>query len=116
MVEPLEYRSILGKLREKTEAGRVSWRESGKNRFECELDNRYRFVVYKTEDKYGVRMDELQASNFLFYIEAEEEILFGDDNKEEIFNLLADLYELARRNALNVPGKLATVAQLLDNI
>ncbi len=116
MVEPLEYMKVLEKLLDKTKAGRVSWAEAGAGQFHCELDNKYKFVVWKTEDKCGVRMKELIGSNSIFFVEAEEEIFYSDPKKAEMFQILSDLFELARRKALNVPEKLASVAELLDRI
>lgn len=116
MVEPLEIQSILEKLREKTKAGRVPWREGelkGLGQFSCELEN-YRFVVWKSEDTYGVRMEDADGRT-IFFVKVEEEIVFTEE-REEIFSIVSDLYELARRKALNVPEKLASVAELLDRI
>lgn len=116
MIEPLEYKEVLQKLLEKTKAGRVSWTEGGRDQFQCELDNKYKFVVWRTEEKFGARMEESYSSNSLFFIEAEEEIYYRDEGQREMFQLLSDLFELARRSALDVPGKLASVANLLDQI
>ena len=46
----------------------------------------------------------------------QEEIYFSDPKRKEMFELLSDLYEVARRKALNLPDKLANVAELLDKI
>src|SRR5258708_1985272 len=118
MLEPLEYRNVLQKLRDKTLEGRVAWGTVWRyrNRFECELDGRYKFAVWKDDDKYGVTMSESDGEDSLFSVEAEEQIRYPSEGKKEAYELLAEIFELARRSALDVPGKLATVANLLDKI
>lgn len=74
-----------------------------------------RFYVWKDDDGYGVRMED-EYQRVLFSLKAEEEIVYLDERKKSRFALLSDLYELARRKALNVPDKLAGVAELLDKI
>ena len=114
MIEPLQYQPIIEKLLDKTKLGRVPWEDDGVTGFRCDLDE-FGFFVWKFEDGYGLRMvDERQRQ--LFSVKAEEEILYGDDNKERLFELLSDIYELARRIALNVPDKLAGAAHILDRI
>ena len=57
-----------------------------------------------------------ERGRVLFSLRAEEEIIYLDEKNRSLFVLLSDLYELARRQALNVPDKLAGVAELLDKI
>src|SRR5260370_20107437 len=114
MIEQLQYEPIIDKLLEKTKAGRVPWEDYGQNGFQCDLDQ-YKFRVWKSDDGYGLSMgDERQRT--LFSLRAEEEIIWANPAKEHLFQSLSDLFELARRKALNVPDKLAGVAQLLDRI
>jgi hypothetical protein len=114
MIEPLEYKPIIQKLLEKTKAGRVPWEEHEWDRFRCTLDE-YTFFVWKTDDGYALSMEDMHHKR-VFLAKAEEEIIFTQRDKEEMFELLSDLYELARRKALNIPEKLAGVSELLDNI
>ncbi|GAC1638510.1 MAG: hypothetical protein NVS9B14_19100 [Candidatus Acidiferrum sp.] len=115
MLKP-EYKVVLQKLRDKTLEGRVPWKTAGKNRFECELDGTYAFVTWRQEDRYGVTMTESQSENDIFVVEAEEQIIYRQDEQREMYYLLSELFELARESALDVPGKLATVTNLLDKI
>lgn len=119
MIEPLEYKEIAAKLLEKTKAGKLTWSELEGRRsdtFYCDLDNQYTFSIWKEGDSYGLNMKPQSSSTVLFSIKEEEEIYFSDPRKKEMFELLSDLYELARRKALNLPDKLANVAELLDKI
>jgi hypothetical protein len=114
MIEQLQYEPIIDKLLEKTKAGRVPWEDYGQNEFRCDVDQ-YKFHVWKFDDGYGLRMED-ERQRVLFSVRAEEEIIYLQPEKERAFQLLSDLFELARRKALNVPDKLAGVAQLLDKI
>ena len=114
MIEQLQYQAIVEKFLEKTKLGRVPWEDYESNEFRCDLDQ-YKFAVWKYQDGYGIRMEgERQRS--LFSLRGDEEILYGDDAAEHTFQVLSDLYELARRKALNVPDKLAGATLLLDRI
>lgn len=130
MIEPLEHKRILEKLKAKSLEGRISWKTVSfeDNRFECDLEN-YKFTVWKREDRFGALMEESDSPPpagsiggfgsspvILFSVEADEEIIFRSDERRETYELLSDIYEVARRKALNVPEKLAGVAELLDKI
>jgi hypothetical protein len=54
--------------------------------------------------------------NELFSITGEEAVLYGDPKKEELFNMLRDIFELARKKAFKVDEKIATAAGLLDKV
>ncbi len=54
------------------------------------------------------------GGDLIFQIDAHAQIVFDDPEKEAMFSLLRDLFELARRKALAVEQKLAEVSALLD--
>lgn len=114
MIEPLQYQPIIEKLLEKTKRGRVSWEDHGSNEFRCDLDQ-YRFFIRRSDDSYILRMED-EFQRILFSLRAQEEIIYLDQEKGHLFEVLSDLYELARRKALNVTDKLAGVTELLDKI
>ena len=114
MIEQLQYQPIVEKLLEKTRLGRVPWEDKGTNDFRCDLDQ-YKFTVSKSQDGYSLRMED-ERGRVLFFLRADEEILFGDETAEQTFQALSDMYELARRKALNIPDKLAGATLLLDQI
>jgi hypothetical protein len=119
MVEPLEYKPIIKKLLDKTRAGRVPWEESDRDEFRCGLlgygDEKYTVYVRSRQDGYALRIEDL-GQRTVSYVVAEEEIVYRDAERKETFDTLSDLYELARRKALSVPEKLASVAELLDRL
>jgi hypothetical protein len=119
MAEPLDYRNVLEKLRDKTQAGRVGWRVVpgyvAGDTFECDLEQ-YKFTVWRDSDGFIARMEVLNVPSSIFTVRAEEQIIYRSDESRQMYELLSDLYELARRKALSVPEKLADVAELLDRI
>jgi|SRR5579863_6730547 len=124
MVEPLDYQNILKKLIEKTKEGRVQWQDHGVY-FSCDLNEQYECRVWKSEDQFVFRMSDISDESIggrigpnpiLLEINGEDEIYYSDPQKREKFELLSDLYELARRNALNIPEKLSKLEELLDKI
>ncbi len=121
MVEDLEYNAIIEKLLEKTRAGRVPWEDYGGNEFRCDLSEdlpggeKYTFEVSKSDDRYALTMRDSRY-RAIFSVVAQEEIVYTDPAKEEIFDSLSELYELARRKGLHIPEKLANVVGLLDRI
>jgi len=119
MIDPLEYKEIVAKLLEKTKAGKLPWFELEGQRseqFYCDLENQYMFLAWKSGDAYGLTMKDQTTPNEIFSVKAEEEIYFSDPKEKEKFELLSSLYEAARRKALHVPERLASVTALLDKI
>ena len=124
MVEPLDYQNILKKLIEKTKEGRVQWQNAGVF-FSYEPNEQYEFRIWKSEDQYVFRMSDIGnepigtrigPNPILLEINGEDEIYYSDPQKREKFEMLSDLYELARRSALNIPDKLSKLEELLDKI
>ena len=115
MSESVESKPIVEKLLEKTKAGRLHWEESAADdEFRCVLGD-YTFYVRRTQDGYGLRMEDAYR-RVIIRTHADEEIVFADIEKEATFSLLSDVYELARREALQIPEKLANAAAILDKI
>jgi hypothetical protein len=83
--------------------------------FYCDLDQ-YEFRVWKNETGYSFRMTDISGNPILLEVNVEEEIYYADSKKREYFTLISDLYELARRKALELPDKLSKVEALLDSI
>ena len=115
MVEPLNISPILEKLWEKTRQGKLPWIEGDFDSFSCELDAEYILEVFRRKDGYGLRMMDRYRKE-LAALKAEDELIFRDMERKQVFERLKDVYELARRQALNIPEKLATVSHLLDRV
>lgn len=115
-----EYRPIIQKLLEKTRQGRVQW-QGGLGAFSCvvgsENENFVKFTLSTTSTRdinYDVRflvMDDAKG-NQLFRVESND--LPTSPEEEEISNLIDELYELARHQALRVDERLGNALTMLD--
>ena len=115
MQATIEYEPVVTKLLEKSQQGRLNWEKRGWREFACEIEGQYTFASTETEDGYGLTMKD-SFGDVIFSISSEEAIVYDDPKKEELFNMLRDLHELARKKALNVDEKIATATGLLDKI
>ncbi|MGA3165317.1 MAG: hypothetical protein ABSF14_04280 [Terriglobia bacterium] len=115
MQATVEYEPIVRKLLEKSEEGRLNWEKKRWGGFSCTIEEQYTFNAVKTADGYQLTMMDSQGDE-MFSIAGEEAVVYDDPKKEELFTTLRDLYELARKKALNVDEKIATAAGLLDKV
>jgi hypothetical protein len=111
----VEYEPIVKKLLEKSEQGRLNWEKHGWGGFVCTIEGAYRFRSLKTDGYYELTMTDSQGDE-MFSITGEQAVVYDDPKKEELFITLRDLYELARKKALNVDEKIATAVGLLDKV
>ncbi len=114
MIEPLETEPIIAKLLEKTREGRVDWEKWGSG-YRCAIDNEYFFVVSKIEDSFLFSMRD-NLDDEIFQEIAREEIYYKDPRDEERLEIFRDLYELARRKAVNADKKIAGAFSSLEKI
>jgi hypothetical protein len=114
MIDPLKTEPIILKLLEKTREGRVDWgRWSGGYR--CSLDDEYFFFVRKVEDTFLLSMYD-RLDNEIFQETAREEVYYGDPRDEVRVEMFRDLFELARRRAVNAGEKIANAFSTLEKI
>jgi len=138
MQATIEYEPIVRKLLEKSEQGRLNW-EKGElpvddfgdssyatfagvtviqprpKVFHCTVEGRYIFQSRRIDQGYQLTMLDSEG-NELFSITGEEAVVYEDSKQEELFNMLRDIFELARKKALNVDEKIATAAGFLDKV
>ncbi len=114
MVEPLNTKPIITKLLEKTRNGRVDWEKRGGG-YMCSLDNEYFFVISQVEDSILLSMND-KMGNEIFQEVAREEIYYADPRDQERVELFHDLFELARRKAVNANEKIAGAFSSLEKI
>lgn len=115
MQATVEYEPIVKKLLEKSEQRRLNWERTGWGTFRCTIEGQYTFSAGKTDGRYRLSMEDSQGDE-MFSIAGEEAVVYDDPEKEKLYGTLRDLYELARKKALNVDEKIATAAGLLDKI
>jgi hypothetical protein len=114
MVEPLNTKPIVGKLLEKTRDGRVGWEARGGG-YMCSLDEEYFFLISRIEDSILLSMND-KMGNEIFQEVGREEIYYANPADQERFELLRDLFELARRKAVNADEKIADAFSSLEKI
>jgi hypothetical protein len=115
MQATIEYEPIVSKLLEKSGQGRLNWEKRVAGGFSCTIEGQYTFRALKNDDGYRLTMVD-SAGDVMFSLTGEEAIVYDDPEKERLFNTLRDIYELARKKALNVDEKIASAAGLLDKI
>jgi len=115
MEATIDYEPIVTKLLEKSREGRLNWEKDPLGQFACRIEGEYVFTSKTTEDGYGLTMEDSEG-NVIFSITAEQDVVFAEPKQEELFNMLRDIYQLARKKALNVDEKIATAAGLLDRV
>jgi hypothetical protein len=114
MLAPIDSRPIVEKLFEKTAAGRISWEGYGR-RFTCTLEQEYTFEISKSDDAFALVMKDAGGNEIISEYQ-QEEIIFHDHARAELFDTLKELFELARRKALGVEEKVSGAVKLLDKI
>jgi hypothetical protein len=115
MQATIEYEPVVKKLLEKSEQGRLNWEKSRYGGFYCEIEGRYTFRSNETDNGYQLTMKDSEQ-DVIFSVTGEQAVVYDDPKKEELFNMLRDIFELARKKALNVDEKIATATGLLDRI
>ncbi|SRR5712692_197963 len=120
--DPSEYRVIIQKLLERTRQGRVQW-QGGLSTFYCRLGSetssaiKFTLSSSATRDiNYDMRflVMEDHNGNELFRVESND--LATSAGEEAVSNMINELYELARRQALKVDEKLEWASDLLDHV
>ena|SRR5438876_1645976 len=117
--DPSEYIGILEKLLDKTRQRRVEWVQSFSSTFECALPsadgNSFRFIVSAGSENQVVslRMSD-ESRNTIFAASSND--LPTSPEEEQVSQMIEEIYELARRQALKVEQKLELASTLLDRV
>ncbi len=117
MEATVDYEPVVAKLLEKSQQGRLNWERGFSRRasFTCAIEGGFTFESEKGDDGYQLTMKDPEG-NEIFSITGEEAVVYDHPKKEELFNTLREIYDLARKKALNIDEKLATAAGLLDKV
>ena len=117
-----EYLPVIQKLLERTQQGRVHW-QGGLGTFYCSLgwerESTLKFTLSSiatqdiNHDTRFLVMEDIHG-NELFRVESND--LPTSAEEEAISNLVNQLYDLARREALKVDEKLELASSLLDQV
>lgn len=131
--DPAEYKEIVRKLLEKTRQGRVEWAaDLGRNSFRCtigepetsrtliarvnEEERNFSFTVMASgpDDSAPVLIMLDRSNNEIFRAVSND--LPTSPEEEEISQMIEEIYDLARRQALKIEQKLVLASTLLDRV
>lgn len=117
---PIDADPILERLLLKSQEGKVAWQKARAldefvSVFEAPPSQSFALVIQKIEGSYVLRMKDWEGNEILSVTE-EQQIVFGRWETQVRFERLREIYELARRKALDVDKKVADVAELLQKI
>jgi hypothetical protein len=122
--DPAEYKGVIRKLLDKTRQGKVQWEQGDfTNSFRCSLpssdaDSFYFLVSHSSgsnfePEAFRLRMSD-QRENVILAASAND--LPTSSQEEELSQMIEEIYELARRQALKIEQKLDLASTLLDRI
>lgn len=116
--DPSEYKNIIEKLLEKTRQRRVDWEQAFSSSFKCAVGSgdggSFSFTISSSDDEpLSLRMSD-ESHNTIFRVTSND--LPTSPEEEEISQMIEELYELARRQALKVDQKLELASSLLDRV
>jgi hypothetical protein len=121
MAATSEYLSVISKLLEKTKDRKVEWKGTyDSTTFICALEGQYSFEIEKAKSSGGVwyrrltMKDRDQAEVFVTRAFAPSSNSTVDN--DNVFQTLDQLYEQARRIALDIDKKVNDVSNILDKI
>ncbi|HZW79596.1 MAG TPA: hypothetical protein VFF50_03905 [Candidatus Deferrimicrobiaceae bacterium] len=125
--DPSEYKDVIRKLLEKTRQRKVEWEQVFSSSFRCTLpptipsgdsDSFHFTISYSAgsnfeSEAFTLRMLD-QGENVIF--EAEANDLPTSSEEEEVSQMLKEIYERARRQALKIERKIELASTLLDRV
>ena len=119
---PNEYKEVIEKLLEKTRQRKVDWEQAYSSSFRCTLaggpESFYFTISHSGGSNFEAETFTLQMSdqreNIIF--EASTNDLPTSRAEEEISQMIQEIYDIARRQALRVERKLEQASALLDQV
>ncbi len=121
--DPKEYKQVINKLLEKTRQRKVDWEQgTHSSSFQCTVTGgpeSFHFTVsYSTGSNF-----EAEAYTLRMYDNGENVVFETSTNdlptsraEEEVSKVIEEIYDLARRQALNIEHKLEQASALLDQV
>jgi hypothetical protein len=111
-----EYKDILQKLLEKTRQRKVEWEKAFSSSFRCTVasgSDFFEFTVSSDQGQRFLRMSD-QERNTIFVAQSND--LPTSPEEEEVSQMIEEVYDLARRQALKIEFKLEQASALLDQV
>jgi hypothetical protein len=83
----------------------------------CVLDDKYRFEVrkftYESKPRVALVMSDFETSEEVFVLGAYKPNNWSTEEEDQIYRVISDLHEQARRSALDIDKKLTDVKAIL---
>lgn len=120
--DPKEYREVIKKLLDKTRQRKVDWEQAYSSSFRCALPGGpepFFFTISHTNgsnfeaETFNLRMSD-RGENTIFEVSTND--LPTSPSEEEISQMIEEMYDLARRQALKIEHKLEQASSLLDQV
>jgi len=120
--DPREYKDVVKKLLDKTRQRKVEWEQAYSSSFRCTLPGgpeSFHFTIsYRAGSNFEAEAFTLQMSdqreNTIFAVSTND--LPTSPVEEEVSQMIEEIYELARRQALKIEIKLEQASALLDQV
>ncbi len=120
--DPSEYKEIVRKLLDKTRQQRVAWEQAFSSSFRCNVGSgeggNFSFTISANSEpgageSLWLRMSD-ESNNTIFRVTTND--LPTSPEEEETSQMIEELYDLARRQALKIEQKLELASTLLDRV
>ncbi|SRR6266404_2349145 len=116
-----EYLPVISKLLEKTKDRKIEWKGTyDSTTFICALEGEYSFEIEKAKSSGGNWYRKLtmkdREQGEVFVARAISPTSNSSAENDALFQTLDELYEQARRVALDVDKKVSDVSNILDKI
>lgn len=121
MATNIEFLPMVEKLFEKTKAGKIEWKPTYDSAtFICVLEGEYSFEIEKSKSDSGsiycgLTMKD-KDKDTVFVAQAFRSTPTTTAENDQVYSVLAELFERARRIALNVDKKVNEVKNILDKM
>ena len=121
MASKTEFLPVITKLLEKSKEGKVDWKGTFESStFICALDGAYSFEVEKDRTQGGMSLRRLTMKDKnqeeVFVLRANTPTPQSSQENDQLWLVLDELFERARRIALDVDQKVSEVNKILDKI
>jgi hypothetical protein len=116
-----EYLPVITKLLERTKERKIEWKGTyDSTTFICALEGQYSFEIEKARFSSGAWYRKLtmkdREEGEVFVTIARVPTETSSTENDQLFQMLDELYETARRIALDVDRKVNEISKILDSI
>jgi hypothetical protein len=117
--DPAEYKDIIRKLLEKTRQRKVDWEKTFSSSFQCTLaagdTGSFSFTVSANSETESLTLRMSDENRNTIFAATSNDLPTSPD-EEEVSQMIEEIYDLARRQALKIEQKLVLASTLLDRV